>query len=91
VRLALGASLRDILNLVMGAGCKLALIGAGLGLVGSILANLLIAWIFSGQFAIDYVTLPLTTAVLVLVALIASYLPAQRATKISPVEALRGD
>jgi ABC-type antimicrobial peptide transport system permease subunit len=91
VRLALGATIRDILGLIMGTGLRLALVGAGLGLLGSIAANLLIAQVFAGKPSIDYVILPLTTAALVLVALVASYLPALRATKISPVEALRAE
>lgn len=91
VRIALGAQLRDILSLVMGAGFRLALIGAGLGLFGSILANLAIAMIFSGRPSIDFVMLPLMTSILVVVALLASYLPARRATRIDPMSALRSD
>jgi putative ABC transport system permease protein len=91
VRIALGAQLRDILRLIMGAGFRLALIGAGLGLLGSIVANLVIAQVFSGKPSIDLVILPIMTATLVLVALVASYLPARRATKIDPMVALRSE
>lgn len=79
------------MRLVMGAGFRLALIGAGLGLIGSILANLVIAQVFDGKPSIDYVILPLVTVTLVLVALVASWLPALRATKINPIEALRAE
>lgn len=89
VRIALGAQLRDILRLIMGMGTRLALFGAGLGLVGSIIANLVIAQVFNGKPSIDMVILPLMTATLVLVALLASYLPARRATKVDPMVALR--
>ena len=92
VRLALGAQLRDILSLIMGAGFRLALIGAGLGLLGSIGMNVIMGAIFnSGSVQLDYITLPLTTALLVLVALLACYLPARRATKIDPMSALRAE
>ncbi|AOS46188.1 Macrolide export ATP-binding/permease protein MacB [Lacunisphaera limnophila] len=91
VRLALGAQLRDILRLVMGAGFRLALLGAGLGLLGAILANLAIAQIFNGKPSLDLVILPAMTVTLVLVALLASYLPARRATRIDPMTALRAD
>lgn len=91
VRIALGAQLRDILRLIMGTGFRLALIGAGLGLLGSIIANLVIAQVFNGKPDLDLVTLPLVTLLLVLVALVASYLPARRATKIDPMNALRAE
>jgi predicted permease len=91
VRIALGASLQDILALVMGVGFKLALIGAGLGLLGSIAANLIMGRIFAGRMSIDYVILSTTTVTLVVVALVASYLPARRATKVDPMIALRSD
>lgn len=91
VRIALGAQLRDILRLIMGTGFRLALLGAGLGLLGSIIANLVIAQVFNGKPDIDYVILPLVTLLLVFVALVASYLPARRATKIDPMSALRAE
>ncbi len=93
VRLALGASLHDILSLIMGMGFRLALIGAGLGLLGSIGANLVMGAVFGGEnkVGLDYLTLGITTTLLVLVALLASYLPARRATKIDPMTALRAE
>lgn len=91
VRLALGAQLGDIMRLVMGAGFHLALVGAALGLLGSVAANLLIAVIFDGKPSLDYVTLPVVTAILVVVALVASWLPALRATRINPIDALRAE
>ncbi|ACB75175.1 ABC transporter permease [Opitutus terrae] len=91
VRMALGAQWRDILTLIMGTGFRLAAIGAGVGLLGSVAMSLLLSAMFAGQPNIDFVILPVTTAVLVIVALIASYLPARRATKVDPIEALRAE
>jgi putative ABC transport system permease protein len=91
VRLALGAQISDIMRLIMGAGFRLALIGAGLGLLGSVIANLAIAAVFDGKPSIDFVTLPAVTVLLVLVAVVASWLPARRATRINPIDALRAE
>lgn len=91
VRLALGAQLKDILRLIMGAGVRLSLIGAGLGVFISILVNLGMGLVFTGRASVDIVMLPLMTTTLVIVALLASYLPARRATKIDPMSALRAD
>jgi len=92
VRMALGAQLRDILTMIVGSGFKLALMGAGVGLLGSVLMNLLMGAIFNnGSTQLDYVTLGFTTSTLVFVALIATYLPARRATKVNPMTALRAE
>ena len=90
VRMALGAQFKDIMSLIVGTGFRLALIGAGVGLLGSIAMNLLMGAIFNnGSMQIDYTTLLLTTVILVAVALVASYLPARAATKVDPMTALR--
>jgi len=92
VRMALGAQLKDIMRLIVGAGFRLALIGAGVGLLGSLGANLLMGALFNhGSMRVDYQMLLLTTSILVLVALVASYLPARRATHVNPVDALRAE
>jgi putative ABC transport system permease protein len=99
VRLALGAQLSDILSLILGAGFRLALLGAGLGLLGSIGMNVLMGALFNNGSVkalswwrqLDYITLPLTTVLLVLVSLLACYLPARHATKIDPLTALRNE
>ena len=92
VRMALGAQVRDILALVIGSGFRLALIGAGVGLLGSVMMNLLMGAIFNnGSTDLDYATLSLTTLALVIVALLATYLPARRATKVNPMTALRAE
>lgn len=92
VRMALGAQLRDIMSLIVGTGFRLALIGAGVGLLGSIGMNLIMGAIFNnGSLQLDYATLSITTSALVLVSLVASYLPARRATKVNPMVALRAE
>jgi ABC-type antimicrobial peptide transport system permease subunit len=92
VRMALGAQMKDILSLIVGSGFRLTLIGAGVGLLGSIMMNLLMGAIFNnGSTDLDFVTLGLTTSALVFVALIATYLPARRATKVNPMVALRAE
>ena len=92
VRIALGAQLRDILTLIMGAGFRLALIGAGIGLLGSMAMNALMGAMFNnGKIELDLITLPVATTLLVLVALVACYLPARRATKVDPMTALRAE
>lgn len=92
VRMALGAQFKDIMSLIVGTGFRLALIGAGVGLLGSIGMNLLMGAIFnSGSMQLDYTTLLLTTVILVAVALVASYLPARAATRVDPMTALRAE
>jgi ABC-type antimicrobial peptide transport system permease subunit len=92
VRMALGAQLKDIMRLIVGTGFRLALVGAGVGLIGSIGANLLMGALFAkGSLQIDYQMLLLTTSLLILVALVASYLPARRATRVNPIDALRAE
>jgi putative ABC transport system permease protein len=91
VRLALGAQWRDILTLIMGLGFRLALLGAGLGLLGSMAISVALSAAFTGKPGLDYVVLPVTTVLLVVVALVACYLPARRATRIDPITALRAE
>jgi predicted permease len=91
VRIALGASERDIVRLVVGQGLLLVGIGIGCGLaaavgVSSLLANLLFG--ISPRDPVTYVCVPLALGAM---ALIASYLPARRATRVDPVVALRAE
>jgi len=91
VRIALGASRRSILSLVLGKGLALTLCGFGVGAVASIgLSRLLSNLVFDVGLA-DPVTLLGGPTLLAAVAFVASYLPARRATYLDPVETLRGD
>ena len=91
IRLALGAQVQDITFMVLASGLKLSLAGSALGLVGAYGISRLLKFAFP---SIEMDHLPVMTAMFVLllvVALLASYLPARRASKISPVEALRAE
>jgi putative ABC transport system permease protein len=89
IRVALGAQSGDVLKLVVGQGMKLALFGALLGLPAALgLAGLMKNLLF-GVSAADPLTLAVIACLLLLVALPACYLPARRATKVDPLNALR--
>jgi ABC-type antimicrobial peptide transport system permease subunit len=90
-RMALGASERDVLGLVLREGGALALAGAVVGVAGAYLATGFVqSWLF-GIERTDPATLVGTTVVLIVVALVASYLPARRASRVDPLVAMRVD
>jgi predicted permease len=89
VRLALGARPGAVCLLLLGDNLRVAAIGVGLGLLGSLWATQLLSGQLYGITALDPVTFAAAPALLLLVALVASYLPARRATVTSPVDALR--
>jgi putative ABC transport system permease protein len=89
VRVALGAQTGDILRLVVGRGMSLVGAGIGLGLAGALLlARLMTALLFEVSAA-DPVTFVSITLLLAGVALLACWIPARRATKVDPMDALR--
>ena len=89
IRMALGAVRADVLKLVLGGGARLALIGIAIGLIGALLATRLLSSLLVGVSTLDPLTFVAAALVLCAVALLASYLPARRATQIDPIEALR--
>jgi predicted permease len=91
VRVALGASPRSVLGLVVGQGMVLAIAGVVLGMVGAALLTRSMQSVLFGIAATDIMTFVQVGVVLLLAALLASWLPARRALGIDPVTALRYD
>lgn len=91
IRLALGAQLRDVVWLVLRSGIVLAAFGTVLGLALSLGLGQVISAIIPAMGQFDLVALGLVSALLFAVAVLASWLPARRATRIDPLEALRED
>jgi putative ABC transport system permease protein len=89
VRLALGADSREVLGLVLVQGLRLALAGVVIGLVAAFAVTRVMKNMLFGLSSTDPLTFVAISLLLVLVALVASYLPALRATRVDPVVALR--
>jgi putative ABC transport system permease protein len=89
IRMALGARMKDVLKLVLGNGMSLTLIGAAIGLAGAFAVTRVMSNLLFGVAPTDLATFAAVAALLVIVALIACYIPAHRATKVDPLVALR--
>jgi putative ABC transport system permease protein len=89
IRLALGAMRSDVLWLIVRQGLLLGLFGIGIGIVGIALISRLLSSLLYGISALDAITLALASILLLLVAALASAIPARRAMQINPVQALR--
>jgi putative ABC transport system permease protein len=89
VRIALGAQTSTIMKMVIGEGVILALLGIGVGLIGSFLLTRFLNSMLFGIRPTDPLTFASISILLVLVALLASYIPARRATRVDPLIALR--
>ena len=89
IRVALGAARRDLLTMIVSQGLKVTAIGLAIGVVGSLVAGKALNSLLYGVSPHDPVVLTLVTVVLVLVATLASYFPALRATRVDPMVALR--
>ena len=89
VRVALGASPRDVLRLIVGRSLAFVSTGALIGVLGALALTRFLSTILFGVNAADPLTFALAVTTLLGVALVASYLPARRATRIDPVSALR--
>ncbi|HEY6805733.1 MAG TPA: ABC transporter permease [Pyrinomonadaceae bacterium] len=89
IRLALGAQRRDVFQLIVGQGLALAITGVVIGAIGSFGLTRLIAGLLYGVSPTDRITFLFVSVLVTVVALLASYLPARRATKIDPLVALK--
>jgi putative ABC transport system permease protein len=91
LRIALGAGPQQVLRLVLREGMLLALIGLGVGLAGTYFVGRLMKTILYQVSAMDPAAISAVTAVLLLSALLACYIPARRATQVDPMVALRDE
>jgi len=91
IRVALGAEPRQVVRIVVGEGMRLALVGGLAGVIGALLMTRLMARMLYGVGATDVTTFTVTSALLLAVAAFASWVPARRATRIDPLQALRSD
>jgi ABC-type antimicrobial peptide transport system permease subunit len=91
IRMALGAEIKDILRLIVSEGMKPALTGVAIGLAGALALGRVLASLIYGISATDPLTFTAVAALLCLVALTASIIPALRATRIEPTRALRDE
>ena len=89
IRMALGARPVDIFKHIVGQALLLGLIGLGVGIVLAIASTRVMSSLLYGINATDPLTLAITSLVLLAVALLASYLPARRATRVDPLVTLR--
>jgi predicted permease len=91
IRMALGASQADILALMVGQGLRMTLVGVGIGLALSLGLGRLLSTLLYGIQAHDPLTFVAVAALLVGVALVASWLPARRAARVDPAVTLRAE
>jgi putative ABC transport system permease protein len=91
IRIALGAARKDVFGLVLRQGVVLVSIGIALGLVGALAASRALNSVLFGVGSLDFGAFAVAIASLALVALLACYMPARRATLVDPIEALRAE
>ncbi len=89
IRVALGASGVQVLSMVMGQGLRLAGLGLAMGLLLAMMLKSVLKGFLVGVSTTDPATLSVTALVLLIVALLASYVPARRAARVDPMVALR--
>lgn len=89
LRIALGAQVFDLLKLIVGQGMKLALIGMAFGIIGALALAKLMSSLLIGVSSTDPTIFAGITLLLVVIVLVACYVPARRATKVDPMTALR--
>jgi putative ABC transport system permease protein len=88
IRMALGAQTRDVLRLIVSQGVKLVLLGLAIGLVGAFALTKLISSLLFGVTTKDPLTFAAVAILLTLIAIVACFIPARRATRLDPLKAL---
>jgi putative ABC transport system permease protein len=91
IRMALGAQRRDVLGLVLREGLSMTLVGIGAGLISALMLTRFLSALLYGVSATDPLDFVGVAVLFALVALVASYIPARRATRVDPVVALRNE
>ena len=91
IRMALGAQQLDMLKLVVGSGLKIVSMGVALGLVGAYILTRVMSKLLYGISVTDPSTFVSMSLLLIIIALLASYIPARRAAKVDPIIALRSE
>jgi ABC-type antimicrobial peptide transport system permease subunit len=91
VRMALGATARDVVNLVLRQSLAMILIGVAVGIFGALAAARLLERSVEGVRNIEPLTFAMMIALLIAAALAASFIPARRASQVDPIKALRQD
>jgi predicted permease len=89
IRMALGATARDVLGMIIGEGARMAAVGLAIGFILAIAVGKVVGKFLYGVTGGDPVTFTVIPIALALVALIACWLPARRATRVNPMTALR--
>jgi predicted permease len=91
IRMALGADSRLVRRMVVGGGLRMAAVGVGLGLAGALALTRALASLLYGVSTTDPLTMGVTGLILLGTAVLASFLPARRATKVDPAVSLRAE
>jgi ABC-type antimicrobial peptide transport system permease subunit len=91
VRMALGATAQSVFRMVLGQALRLVAMGVAAGLIAAALLTRVLATFLYDTEPLDPGTFAITAVVLMIVATLASYVPARRGTRVAPVEALRAE
>jgi putative ABC transport system permease protein len=91
IRMALGAARRDVIGMVVGQAMRLTVLGVGIGLAGAFAVTRLMEGLLTGVSPGDPPTFVGVTIILAVSSVIAAWLPAERATRVDPMVALRSE
>ena len=91
LRVAIGAQRTDVIRMVLAEGLRLSLAGTGLGLIGAYWATRLLSSFLYGVTTTDLAAFAGSSIALLVVAMLAAYIPARRASHVDPMTALRAE